>query len=685
MGELVEYSVREGVALVIVDNPPVNALSQPVRAGIATAIAAGIEDPQVGAIVIRAEGRTFPAGADLRDFRPDHETPSLGTLCSAIENSPKPVIAAIHGTALGGGLELALACHYRLASDDTQLGLPDVALGLVPSGGASQRLPRLVGPRVALDMLLGARPVSAEQAARLGLIDKAVHKNLERAALGTARNMIDSATGPRPSRDRAEGMADPTGYLNIVSERRTGLAGDKRIAAAKAVDLVEAALLLPFEAGLALEKVTFDDLVVSDQARGLRHLFLAERRTARGSAIGSETARRIERVGIAGSGSHALALLRGCLGAGMRVTLQDHDTEALAEVAIHVEAGLGQDVARGRLADERRAALLAAFSTASDPAAFADCELVIEAMDEGDAARRAALAGIAAATGPGIVLATTSTGIDLDALAVETGRGADLMRLLFHPPSPRSGVVEIARAQSGAGDLAATGVAFARALGKVPILPMRAGPCLSVTVFGAFIAAATHLLEEGAHLAEIDAVLRDYGFAQGPFQRLDADGLEYAPGAGRGLIAQMIARGWTGQRTGQGFYAYGPEGSPIGANPALAGLIDERRRVAGIVPRRVPVAEIEARCIDAMTNAGAALVADGVAAQPSDVDVALVLGFGFPRWRGGPMEAADRTGLLVARNRMRGWAEGRDGALWAPDPMFDDLIKNGHGFDSLNR
>jgi 3-hydroxyacyl-CoA dehydrogenase len=687
MGKVVEYRVREGVALITVDNPPVNALSQPVRARIGECVTAAIGDDTVGAIVIQAEGRTFPAGADLRDFRAHAAGVALGEVCAQIENSPKPVIAAIHGTALGGGLELALACHYRLADAEAKLGLPDVALGLVPSAGASQRLPRLVGPRLALDMLIAARPVSAGQAARIGLVDKVVSRNLARAAFGSARNMIGLGTGPRPSRDCRDGMGDPKAYLALIEERRAALADDRRVAAHRVVDLVEAALLLPFEVGLELEHASFEDLVDSDQARGLRYAFLAERRTLRGRDLAGVSARSITRIGVIGHGSLASELVRACLGAKRAVTLIEPDPTALAGLRAGIEAGLASAVAQNRLTGAMRDAQIAALSEASALDAAADCDMVIDAADHDAAARSALFTRLGAATRPGTVLACAAPGADIEALAEASERRLDVVGLGLFQPIARHRLLEVICPRDSGEDLVATAIALAGALGKVPLLPKTPGAGIALPVFTALLRAALYLVDEGADPTEIDAAMMDYGFSHGPFARLDALGLGQVPGIAPedGLIARMIARGWTGRGTGQGFYVYDGSGDGTGPTPGLAALIGEMRRGRGLAPRKVSSQEICGRCGDAMTNAGARLVATGVAARPSDIDVAMVMGFGFPRWRGGPMEAADLEGLLRVRNRLRGWAEvGRDADIWTPEPLFDELIKNGNGFDSLN-
>lgn len=665
MTEIVGYKFRDGVALITVDNPPINALSQPVRAGLRAAVTRAIGDPSVGAIVIQAEGRTFPAGADLKDFRAHVEAPGLGDVCALIEASPKPVLAAIHGTALGGGFELALACHYRLALHDAQLGLPEVALGLVPSAGASQRLPRIVGARRALDLLVSARPISAEGAARIGLVDKVIQKNLARAAFGSARNMIGADTPPRPSCDRREGFADPRAYFEELEARRAALEDDRQIAVHKAVDLVEAALLLPFEAGVALEAAAFEDLVDSDQARGLRHAFLAERRTTRGLAIAPGRARPIASIGVIGSGRRAEEITRAALAVRRPVVLHDDDAPALDAAVARIEAALAEAVDSGALETARHEAQLALLHPAPDPEALGTCDVVIEAFEDGEeAAAVEAFARLGQVAAPMAVLASSSAadGASLDARALACGNPGAVLGFRFSEPVAETRLVELIRRTGAAVDLDVTGIALAQALRRVPVLSAKAGESLVAPMRAAFWRALLWLVEEGATPEAIDAALSDYGFSHAPFALLDRASPERL---GTRLPFLELLR------------AQGPGGD-------LDTAIAARRDELGLTARAVGADEISARTEGALVATGAVLLAKGIAARPSDLDAAMVLGEGFPRWRGGPMEAADLLGLLKMRTRLRGFCEGRDGALWQPGAIFDELIKNGRGFDSLN-
>ncbi len=688
MGEVVRVRLREAVALVAIDNPPVNAMDRAVRVGLVAALDAALADAAVSAIVIRAEGRGFSAGADLRDlFRPD-AVPTLADLCQRIEDAPKPVLAAIHGNALGGGFELALACHYRLVHSGARLGLPGVALGLVPSAGGGQRLARIVGARIALDMLISGRPVGAEAAAQLGLADRVIEKNLDRAAFGSARNLARAEAGPRPTGARREGFADPAGYLQAIAERRAGIAGDRRDVVHRAVDIVEAALLLPFEAGRAMERAQFEALVASDQARALRDAFLAERRTLRHPALAGQAPRVVARVGVVGGGRLGAGILRACLAAGFAVTLVEKDAVSRSAARARIVAGITREAGLGRLDAAARADQIDRLAVADEIEALAAADLVIEALPEDLEARRAVFARAGAVTRPGTVLASAGLGPDLAALARASGRPADVIGLRFFLPAQRVRLLEVVCPPEAAPDLAATGVAFARALGKLAVLPGAGGGSLALPVFAALFGEASEALLGGAGLVETDTALRDYGFALGPFQLADLAGLDRLAalgwsGPGGALLGGMASAGLLGRAVGRGFYSYGAGGRADGPAPGLAAVVAGLRADPGPGGPRPAQTGIAERAALAMANAGARLVAEGVAHRPSDIDAAMLAGFAYPRWRGGPMRAADAAGLLNMRNRLRA-LDGSGAGLGPPSPLFDKLIKEGASFARLN-
>ncbi len=690
MGKVVHYEKRDGLAILTVSNPPVNALTHAVRSALLDGFAAAIADEAVQAILLRAQGHTYPAGADIRDFRPHMESPSLRSLCAAIEASPKPVLTAIHGTALGGGLELALACHYRIVDPDAKLGLPDTALGVVPAAGGTQRLARIVGASAALEILVSARAVNADVARKIGLVDGIVQKDLEAAALRTAQHLIETGTPPRPSCERRDGFGQPSAYLKAVAERREALKGDRRAAVHKAVDLVEAALLLPFEIGMEVEHAAYEDLVNDPQAQGLRYAFLAERRTARVPEVTDETARPVRQVALLGGGAGAAAVARACLAAQMRVSHWSPEPAQARAIAAAIEAGVSRDVSRGRLRTSEREALLSRLTQAERVEQLGEADLILIMTLDDAAQREEILSRLGAAAREGAVFASTAPVPEAAAIGAATGRVADTMSMRFFRPVHRVRLAEIGAPSGGAHDLIVTGAQFLRSIRKMPVIARGDDGQIVAPVVAAFVDAAWLCVLAGARICDVDDALRDFGYLRGPFEAIDAAGIVPMAATGRALgariadpLARMVEMGWHGRWSGRGFYHYGEDGAVSGSTEAEK-FAELMRRDGGRTPRDIGAEEIAERCLLAMANAGAALLAEGVAYRASDIDVGMLTGFGFPRWHGGPMQEADRIGVLHLRNRLREIAAEADADFWTPHPLLDEMVRNGRHFDEFN-
>lgn len=681
----VSWELRDGVAILSVDNPPVGALVQPVRAGLYAGIERADADPQVRAIVIRSEGRTFPAGADVRDFTARTAHPTLAELCLRVEACGKPVVAAIRGTALGGGFELALACHYRLALPDVRLGFPEVTLGLVPNAGGTQRLPRIAGARVALDLLTGGRPIEAARAHAAGLIDKVVQKNLDRAAFGSARNMGEAGTPPRPTQARAEGLADPARYLEVVAARR-GLSG-LSVAAGRAVDLVEAALLVPFEAGLDMEHAAYEDLVQSDAARGLRHAFLAERRAGRFAAPAGSAAQTVTAIGVVGAGPLARDVALAALATGVAVTVALEDDSAITRLRSRLERALAEAVEAGRLSARDRDDRLGRLVVSEAYRALAGAEVIIEALPE-DAVRKAhVLSQLDGIARPGAVIASSTAACDIETLAGASRRPEHFAAMHFVTSAGRGRLAEIAPARTTAPGTVLTLLRLARAMGRGPVLSAPRQGLVFNRIVTAYYTAAALLLEQGATPGEVDGALRGFGLPEGPFQAQDRVGIDAVWGLGAGdcpsvVPLKMIDNAWYGRRSGQGFYRYDEDAPQGHAAPEVEAMIRALGAERGIAPQSLGADEIRRRCLYAMANEGARLVAAGVVARPSDVDAAMLLGLAFPREKGGPMLVADLAGPLAVRKALSGWA-GED-PFWTPVPLWDDLVKYGRRFGDMD-
>ncbi|MCK8462851.1 3-hydroxyacyl-CoA dehydrogenase NAD-binding domain-containing protein [Aliiroseovarius sp. S1339] len=691
----VQYDVVDGVALIKISNPPVNALSQVIRQGLLDAFERADNDDSVGAIVLSADGKTFPAGADVREFGRPRAAPILSDVCARIEVCKKPVLAAIHGHALGGGFELALACHYRIALEGTTLGLPEVNLGVLPGGGGTQRVPRIVGANAALDLMITGKPISAERAAQMGLIEKVIHNNLDRAALASARNMISQGSPARPTRNRDEGLANPTGFTEAVRSWRARVAGNFVPSVRCIVDCVEAALLLPFDAGIALERQCFDDCETGAEATALRHAFFAERRAAKVPELEGATVRDVSTIGVVGAGTMGTGIAIACLDADFPVILVERDDDGLTRGVDRIKDNYEKSVGKGRIDQATADKRLSRLQGTTDMTRLSQVDLVIEAVFEDDAVKRGVFAQLDDVMRPGAILATNTSYLDIDALAATISRPEDVVGYHFFSPAHIMKLLEVVVGEKTHRDVVATGFSLAKRLWKVPVRAGVADGFIGNRILAAYRLAADFMLEDGASPAQIDAAMRAYGFPVGPYQVLDMAGLDISWARRKRLAAtrnpndryvaigdRMCEKGWFGQKAGRGYYVHGHGLGPVENEEALAIIQDERRK-KGITPRAFSADEIQQRCLNAMANEGAHLLEEGVALRPSDIDVVLLYGYGFPRFRGGPMMAADQRGLLAVQKALKAYQE-EEPTFWAPSPLFDELIKNGRHFSDMN-
>lgn len=682
------------VLLIAIDSPPVNALGRAVRAGIAEALEAARTDPGIAAVVIAAEGRTFPAGADITEFGQPPAPPALPELCNLVEDFPKPVVACLHGTALGGGFELALAAHWRVAAPGTRIGLPEVKLGLLPGAGGTVRTPRLAGAAVALDLMLSGRQMPAEEARGAGLIDAVVTGDPRGGAIAFAAELGARGLGVRPTRGEGRGLADAAGFLAAVAAARARVAQSPVPSERRIVDCIEAALLLPFEQAQALERDAFLDCMDSPESRALRHAFLAERRAAKVPELAQGRAREVLRAGVVGGGTMGSGIAVALLDAGLPVVLAERDEAARAAAGRRVAASYERGVARGRITAAEAEERLARLATAADPAALAPCDLVIEAVVEDMEVKRDVLARLDRLLAPGAILASNTSYLDLDALAAATGRPGEVIGLHFFAPAQAMPLLEVVVGRATTPDTVATAFALARRLGKIAVRAGVADGFIGNRVFSAYRAVAEFLIEDGAAVEEVDAAMRGAGFPLGPFEVQDLAGLDIGWARRRRLAPtrdpalryvaipdRLCEAGRLGQKTGRGYYLY-PDGARQGVpDPEVAAIVAGERARKGIVPRAFAAEEIRRRCLAAMANEGARLVDEGIALRPSDVDVVMLNGYAFPRHLGGPMRWADETGLLLLRDDLRRWAEADP--FWRPAPLWDALIREGGSFSEM--
>ncbi|MFP3601676.1 3-hydroxyacyl-CoA dehydrogenase NAD-binding domain-containing protein [Paraburkholderia sp. SIMBA_053] len=696
--DVVTRELRGKVLLVTIDHAPVNALSADVRRGLLAAIEAADSDPSVQAVLIVGVGRNFIAGADIREFGKPPVPPSLPDVCNRIEACTKPVIAAIHGAALGGGLEVALAAHYRLAVDGAKLGLPEVQLGLLPGAGGTQRTPRLIGAQAALDLMLSGRHANAQEALALGLVDRlGSSDDILAEGLAYVHELLAGHAPVRRTRD-ATALNDRASSLAAVATARAETAKKSRglFSPLKIVDAVEAAIAQPFEDGLRRERQLFLECLDSPQRAGLVHAFFAEREVLKAPETRDTKPRGLNAIGVVGGGTMGAGIAVAVLDAGLPVTMIERDEASLARGRAHIEKVYDGLIAKGRMSAEKKAQLMARWTGSTSYDALANADLVIEAVFEDLSVKQAVFAELDRVCKPGAVLATNTSYLDIDAIAASISRPADVIGLHFFSPANIMKLLEVVVPKAVSADVVATAFELAKKLRKTPV---RAGVCdgfIGNRILAVYRSAADAMMEDGASPYQIDAAVRGFGFPMGPFQVVDLAGGDIGwaarkrraatrnPAARYVQIADRLCeRGWFGQKTGRGFYLY-PEGSRSGQpDPEVEAIIDAERVRAGITPREFSDDEIIRRYMAAMINEGANVVHERIALRPLDVDVTFLYGYGFPRYRGGPMKYADMVGLPRILADIREFAK-EDPLFWRASPLLIDLVERGADFASLN-
>lgn len=637
---------RGDVAVLTIDNPPVNAGSYAVRKALLGALDQAARMGATAAVLIGA-GRCFVAGSDLREFGKPLAAPELPNVISAIERAPFPVVAALHGVALGGGLELALGCDYRVASPATSLGLPEVSLGFVPGAGGTQRLPRLVGIGKAITMICDAARIPATEALALGLVDDVVEGDLLESALAFL------AVTPRPKRLARDMPVPPEDPAAIAAaEARALKRGKGRPNVAEAIRLVKAART-DADTALADERQVFQTLRLSDDASALRYLFFAERRAASVEGLETKAARTLRRIGVIGGGTMGQGIVRALLAAGLPATLMERDGAALELALDRIRDSLNGAVARGRLTQEVCAARLAALDGTVDIADLAQCDLVIEAVFEDMDVKKTLLADLERVLPPHALVATNTSYLDIDEMAQGLSHPERVLGLHFFSPADVMPLLEVVRADKTSPEALATGLKLARVLAKQPVVARVAEGFIGNRIYTAYRRRAELLVLDGASPQAVDSAAEAFGFAMGPFLVSDMSGLDIAwamrkrqaatrdPGARYVTIPDNLClAGRLGRKTGAGWYDY-PEGKAQPA-PAAAAIIAQARDEAGIRPVTPDSDTIQRQLLAAIVNEAALLLAEGVAQRPSDIDVTLANGYGFPRWRGGPLYWASR-------------------------------------------
>jgi 3-hydroxyacyl-CoA dehydrogenase len=689
LADLVRVSVREGIALIEIDNPPVNVTSHGVRAGLLAAASQIADDPAVQAAVIVAAGRTFVAGADIREQGKALQPPSLPEVCNAIEACAKPVVAAIHGNALGGGLELALSAHARIATADARVGFPEVNLGIIPGAGGTQRAPRLAGMATAIELVTSGRPISGAQAYARGLIDRVASGDLREEATALARELIGKPirrTGalPVPPFDRTAIEAT----IATIEKRARGQLSPGRAAWAALMSAD-----LDIASGLKREREIFSELVVSDQAAALRHVFFAERESSKIPGLDGVTPRPVKIVGIAGAGTMGAGIAVTCADAGYRVVVVEQDDAAANAGRERIAALYDRGIKSKRISEADKIGRMGRIAVSADRAALADADLVIEAVFDDLAVKQELFGALDKLVRPDAVLATNTSYLDPNQIADAAGRPERVVGMHFFAPANVMRLLEVVRADRTAPDVLATALAVGKALRKLPIVSGVCDGFIGNRILSAYRKQAEYILEDGALPQEVDAAMEAFGLPMGPFAVSDLSGLDIAWARRKRLAATRDPReryvtvadtlcemGRLGQKTGAGWYRYAD--GKRQDDPEVAALIEAASRAKGIARRTLPPEEIQARVRAAMVNEGTKILAEGVALRSLDIDLVMINGYGYPAWRGGPMFEADRIGLATVLAEVQRMAE-RDGVGWEPAPLLVELVQSGRGFSSV--
>jgi 3-hydroxyacyl-CoA dehydrogenase len=692
MSDLVHGETRGGVAVITLDNPPVNALGQAVREALVASIAAAVEDPAVGALVLTGSGRCFSGGADIREFGTPPKDPHLRKVIEAAEDCPKPVVAAIHGVAVGGGLELALGCHYRVGAPSARLGLPEIKLGLLPGAGGTQRLPRVIGAAPALDIILSGDPIPAAQAHALGLLDAVVADEPTAGAVAFAEQLIAEGRGPRKSRNQEIPIDDAADIFeaarNKIARRARGL-----IAPYRCIESVENAVNLSFEEGMKKEREFFVECVGSEQSAGQRHAFFAERQANKIPDVPADTrVTKIESAAVIGCGTMGGGIAMNFANAGIPVRVLETSEEALDAGLAIIRKNYQGSVSRGRISQEEMDGRMFLIGGATDYSHIAGADIAIEAVFEDMDLKKRVFAQLDAACKPGAILASNTSTLDLNEIAAATSRPEAVIGTHFFSPANVMRLMENVRGDKTAPETIASVMALTKTLGKVGALVGVCDGFVGNRMLHAYTRQANFLLEEGALPQQVDKVIYDFGFPMGPFAMGDLAGLDVGwrirqrraatrdPNERYSSLADKICeRGRFGQKTGAGWYRYQDGSRKPVPDPEIEQLIVETSEALGRTRRAIDDQEILERCLYPLINEGAKTLAEGIAIRSSDIDVIWIYGYGFPIHRGGPMFYADKVGpktIFEVMSRLHR----EHGELLEPAALLAELAKSGKGF-----
>ena len=693
------FEKRGNVGIIWINNPPVNAISVGVRAALIDGVAKLAQDPEIKIGVLACEGRTFMAGADITEFGKPPLSPGLHEAINAVESSVKPIVAAIHGTAFGGGLEVALGCHYRVAVAAAKVGLPEVKLGLLPGAGGTQRLPRLIGIEAALGIIVSGDPVPAAQAAKGGVIDKIIEGDLLEGALDYAQGLAAQNAPLRKVRDlKVDAGKIAVGFFD---EARKRVAKEKKnlFAPQRIVDALEAAATLPFDKGMARERELFLQCAQNNQSKALQYVFFAERKAASVPNLDKNVAKRdIKSVAIIGAGTMGGGIAMNFLNVGISVTLLEMQQDALDRGVAVIRKNYDNTASKGRLTLEQVQQRMASLKPTLSYDDVRDADLVIEAVFETMAIKKDVFAKLDKAAKKGAILASNTSYLSIDEIADSTLRPSDVVGMHFFSPANVMRLLEIVRGAKTAQDVLVTVVDIAKRINKVGVVCGNRDGFIGNRMLGGYAYQASLMVLEGAMPEQVDAALRNFGMPMGVLQMSDLAGLDVGyksrkdrdPASFDGRVSRsadlLVEMGRLGQKTQAGYYDYAPGDRTPRPSPVVAEIIEKVSKEYGITRRKFTDEEIVERCFLALMNVGCDVLSEGVASRASDIDIVYLYGYGFPAYRGGPMFwAENEVGLKTALEKLKKYSAATGGKWLKVSPLLEKLVAEGKGFASVGQ
>ena len=696
---VVKHKIIEEIALIEISNPPVNAISAAVRVGLLETIENLSLNEKIKAIVITAPERTFLAGADIKEFGKKVDAPILGKICDKIESLNKIVVASLHGTPLGGGLEVAMSAHYRIAAPNTKVGLPEVLLGILPGAGGTQRLPRLCGVDMALDMMLTGKHVPAKEALSSGIIDEiAENNNTIDNGIEYAKKLVKEGFRPRPTSQIQNKISDTEETSELILKfKDTASKKYKNLFSPHAIiRSVEEGLKLDFAEAILNERKLFEECIESPQRQGLIHSFFAERANTKIPELKEGKPIELNKIGIIGGGTMGTGISMAAMNAGFNVIMIEQNDEAIQKAKAKITSTYDRSVKLNRITTEQKNKTMDMFSATTNFSELKDRDLIIEAVFENMDVKKEVFVKLNQICSQDCILASNTSYLNVNEIASVVDNPSRVIGLHFFSPANIMKLLEVVVAEKTSKDTVSTAFNLAKKMRKVPV---RSGVCdgfIGNRILSKYLVGTYHMVEDGASPFHVDKVIRDFGCAMGIFQVIDLAGGDIgwatrkrkAPFRHKDdryvqIPDRVCERGWFGQKTSKGYYLYGENVDFLTPNPEIEVICEQERKRAGITPKKFDDKEILDKYIAAMVYEGTKILSEQIALKPSDIDVVFTNGYGFPKWRGGPMKYADMIGLDKILKNIQKYSE-EDPRFWSPPKLLEDLVKQNKNFDSLN-